>query len=808
MSRNEKLAVFLVLVLGTLPYVLPLVKQEVFSFRDHESYFLPLRYFTSDALRAGDIPLWNPFNGSGERWLANPQTGMFYPPTWIFLFLPFPVAYTTFLLLHTFVLGIGALLLFSRHTSMNAALIGATTLMFAGPILSVLDVNNNLTTFAWVPLAIWCAITARRGKIDSEILSSRVDEKRNDVSSRASSEGSGRGPHAGTTIPNHDSQHETPTEMPRSTLGMTRGSRSHAIPNLAFVISPIVLALMFLGGEPALALLGWGVWAAAYLSSRENRSGGPWSRVGEFVRIGAVALLLISPQLVPFLESLRESDRSHGLSRAEALKQSLKPADWLSVTLPRLSRTNSIEPFRSSQKYILSLYLGVVPVLLAQLTLITSMRPSTRRHANVTVAWLTLLLLSVVLSAGKFAPILSRYWEPLHLNANRYPARVALFAVLALSGLAALGYDRFQSVSKRARWSALAATILITMTGFVLFQPMNGKSVILRISIAAFWIVAAAIASVSSPAALQTRRVAVVVSLLSAVDLWLAARPLLRTQPFRSSSELHGVISTTRKVMRFKTSPRADVTSWLDGYLNLYGKIMDTDSAGPIRPKRYLQLLESITSRPRVDIIDFLSIGYLFADGPVPSHFSPIKEMRGLRIYENRFSFPLVGLWPQYKVASSDREAFAHFLSTGSDARRSLFVTGESLVPRAQLQKRINGGTGSLRRLNHNYVEVDLFSPVRSVVTISQLDAPGWTVAVDGRPATKLKANGLFRAVMVPAGAHKIEWTYAPASLIIGLFLGLAGCCATTIDIARHRRVIDRSRDDASLARISHRPSP
>ena len=29
--------------------------------------------------------------------------------------------------------------------------------MFCGPTLSLLDVQNNLTTFAWLPLVIWCA---------------------------------------------------------------------------------------------------------------------------------------------------------------------------------------------------------------------------------------------------------------------------------------------------------------------------------------------------------------------------------------------------------------------------------------------------------------------------------------------------------------------------------------------------------------------------------------------------------------------------------------------------------------------------
>ncbi|HXI12322.1 MAG TPA: YfhO family protein [Thermoanaerobaculia bacterium] len=735
MNRDRRLALFAVLLLGALPYALPLLEYEVFSFRDHESYFVPLRYFTAEALRSGEIPLWNPFNGSGERWLANPQTGIFYPPAWIFLVLPFPTAYVTFLLLHSCILGAGALLLFNRYASLQAALFGATALMFAGPILSGLDVNNNLTTFAWVPIAIWCASAARRrgGNVafDDELRGSDIER---------------------------------------------RGS-------LAFVVSPLVLAMMFLGGEPALALLGWIAYTFAFFSPHDR-----WSRVGDFVRIGFLALLLISPQLVPFMESLRESDRSHGLSREAALSESLSPGDWLSVTVPRLSRSNVVEPFRSSQAYLVSFYIGVVPVLLAQVALITSLRLSTSRSRMVTVGWVALISMSVVLSAGRFAPVLGRHWELLHLNANRYPARVALFAVLALAGLASLGYDRWGAVSMRARWASIGGTILVTMSGFLLFQPVSG-SIHLRLLVAILWIVAAALLAVRPHQFPARRGFIAVLCFLTVTDLWFSARPLLETRVFNPRSEQQGVVGTTRKVMRVKVHGRRDAAAWLDGYLNLPDRIMDVDSAGPVRPQRYLRLLESINARPRVDIIDFLSVGYLLTDGTVPPQFTALKESRGVGVYKNESSLPLVGLWPTWVVAASGDEAFEQFLSAGNDARQSLYLSGRGAAP--PLTKRGDhtiAASGSLKRFALNYVAVQLSAPAPSVLSITQLDAAGWRVTVDGRREKPLRANGLFRAVMVPAGAHKVEWTYRPMSLVAGLLFGLVGCCVMAIELALHRR--------------------
>jgi len=106
------------------------------------------------------LPLWNSYNASGEPWLANPQTGVFYPPAWLFVVLPFARAYVLYLALHVALLGSGAYLLFARLTKPGGgALLAALALTFCGPVMSLLDVSNNLTTFAWIPLIVWCALS-------------------------------------------------------------------------------------------------------------------------------------------------------------------------------------------------------------------------------------------------------------------------------------------------------------------------------------------------------------------------------------------------------------------------------------------------------------------------------------------------------------------------------------------------------------------------------------------------------------------------------------------------------------------------
>ena len=53
-------------------------------------------------------------------------------------------------------------------------------------------------------------------------------------------------------------------------------------------------------------------------------------------------------------------------------------------------------------------------------------------------------------------------------------------------------------------------------------------------------------------------------------------------------------------------------------------------------------------------------------------------------------------------------------------------------------------------------------------VLLRDAQYPGWSVRVDGEPARSLTANHAFRAVVVDAGEHEIEWRYRPVSVLAG----------------------------------------
>ena len=72
---------------------------------------------------------------------------------------------------------------------------------------------------------------------------------------------------------------------------------------------------------------------------------------------------------------------------------------------------------------------------------------------------------------------------------------------------------------------------------------------------------------------------------------------------------------------------------------------------------------------------------------------------------------------------------------------------------------------------------VELTAALRSpgLVVLADQYYPGWSLAVDGRPAEILRTNRAMRGAVVPAGRHHLVFRYAPRSFRLGLAVSLAG---------------------------------
>jgi Bacterial membrane protein YfhO len=119
-------------------------------------FFYPQRAYLADALRAGRLPLWDPLLFMGAPFLANPQTAVLYPPSWLFVLGPVHVVYTLQLVLHVF-LGGWFMYLFAAHglgARRPAAAVGGLAYAFGGFAVGQTGHLNQLSAAAWLPLVL------------------------------------------------------------------------------------------------------------------------------------------------------------------------------------------------------------------------------------------------------------------------------------------------------------------------------------------------------------------------------------------------------------------------------------------------------------------------------------------------------------------------------------------------------------------------------------------------------------------------------------------------------------------------------
>jgi hypothetical protein len=112
--------------------------------------------------------------------------------------------------------------------------------------------------------------------------------------------------------------------------------------------------------------------------------------------------------------------------------------------------------------------------------------------------------------------------------------------------------------------------------------------------------------------------------------------------------------------------------------------------------------------------------------------------------------------------------------------------------------------TESAQRLE---VEASLEAP--GYLVLSDLWFPGWSASVNGAtPIPVLQANGVFRAVPLPAGDHRIEFHYVPRGLYAGALMSavtlLILAWPLVISAGRRSRVFQRP---LSPVAVRHEPT-
>ena len=68
-------------------------------------------------------------------------------------------------------------------------------------------------------------------------------------------------------------------------------------------------------------------------------------------------------------------------------------------------------------------------------------------------------------------------------------------------------------------------------------------------------------------------------------------------------------------------------------------------------------------------------------------------------------------------------------------------------------------------------------APRPGLVYLADTYDDGWSATVNGRPVKIEVANYAFRAVAVPKGEVKLQFSYSPPGFKVGIIISIAGLC-------------------------------
>ncbi len=118
-------------------------------------------FIRQSLLQYGEIPLWNPHTLGGTPFAADPLSGLYYPPLWLALILPAPLAFNILFLLHLAFSGIGAYLLAREEGAGQAGSLLAGIAFGGLPKLAAHTGAGHLTLVLAVSWTPWLLLAAR-----------------------------------------------------------------------------------------------------------------------------------------------------------------------------------------------------------------------------------------------------------------------------------------------------------------------------------------------------------------------------------------------------------------------------------------------------------------------------------------------------------------------------------------------------------------------------------------------------------------------------------------------------------------------
>jgi hypothetical protein len=750
---------------------------ETFFFRDMYQLAFPGRRLWAELVRAGQLPVWDPYGQGGQPFLSNVINTVLYPTNVLYLLLPPVAAFNLEIVLHFVACGVAAYLL-ARVLGIPAigALGAGIVFEFCGYTLSLGSLFTRLLALPWLPLVLlswtlWLSTRRRR----------------------------------------------------------------------FFVGTSAAMALQILAGSPELTVLTvvtGALWTAGL---------SPWRHrmILEGILVVVVAGGLAMPQLLPAVTLVRDSSRGSGTPFATFAGWSVDPRRLPELVLPgflghtgRLSEEaywgRGIED--EGFPYVLSVYLGLPALLLAALA-VQGRGETEGFPRRLRLACAALFGCALLFALGRNLPLARLLYAIPPLRVFRFPVKFLMAALIPVALLSAESLRRaFLNEDARPSRAAIGlflgtGTVALLMALFLRVAP--GPS---RVLLRGFFgdaaseaaragvsgaLVHAGLAGTALALLAAARRMrprpwhgAAAVAVIAA-DLMSAGadvnaygpRALLAATPdsVKPVREVvgDGRLYRTADPVPLRLTASTDDVAWLAAYsIETLAKSAgrfeisavfyhDVDSLALRNMTVARMALVALPWAQRVPLLSAAGVRAVLAfDAPPLPGLEfvaevPNRSRHRLFLYRNPRAVPPARFVTEAERADSLEDVLRRIREPGADPTRRVVLEGSFADPPtgpcapAEVAR-------TLPRAHRQIV--DIRAPCPGYLVLTTPRHRGWEALLDGEPAPLLRADGLFLAVTVPAGTHRVELRFAPPGFAAGLAIAAAAALALGVFLVAGRR--------------------
>lgn len=723
------------------------------AFDLHNTYAFLRMFFVESVRKYGEIPLWNPFSFSGEPFLANSQSAMFYPINILYFVSSPELVFGFIYMLDFFLLGTFTYF-FAREIKLEkfSSFISAITMMFSGIITTKVLSGHIviLDSIVWFPLLML------------------LYEK--SVSTNKT---------------------------------------------IYFIISGIPIGLMLLAGNVQIAYYSLFI-SLVYLLFRVIHEGLRnnhfFKKVSQGLIIVCTSMLigfsLAAVQLIPSYELSQISIRAGGLSYEWASDFSFHPYQWISMLLPHFFGypmiANTYWGYNGNFWEICA-YTGIFPLLLVFLLIIL-------KRNRLIYFFFFLAVFSLLFSSGKFSFIFPIFFNNVPgFTLFRAPARFLYIYGFSISVIAGISCDvllsekmltKYKKLTKQFSLSLIVLLCIILLTLIAIFLNAidiqnilqtygyaignNLKEIrslvmkdLLMLLLLTFFSIGIIIVRIKNLTSI--RNIKMFIFLLIIFDLWMFGLKLYSTKNIK---DVYPIPSQLKIIKKDNSEFRAlDIDGDLIG-LTGRNNIRSLTGINALHLENYKNLIWLSGSHPNnyhedfinllniknLNILKLLNTKYIVSKQNI--FYTDLSELSpaGTNLYEIRNSLPEAYIVPNAIVASSRADSLKKLQDQNFNPKENVILENKPDVP-------INNPSVytpvEIARYEPNRIELKKTLRNPGFLVLSEIWYPGWRAYDNNKELKIYIADYALRSIYLNKGNHNITFVYDPRSYKLGSIISI-----------------------------------